>query len=413
MNDSLPKKRTVAFARPHPSAGAAAKSTSLFVATLNKSLLNIDDDLEEWNSSSIDLYAVGGSKEEIYSEFETTMKKLGGEIGLPVKIVPAGDPMNPEDRGLSVMRDRTIPGANTLHAVCASQKSRPDFTVTYCGMPVMIMELQSLGEYWHAIQQTCFYLFDHFRYVRNISTTLKEWSGYLYAKASERVNGCVTRVDIKWNDEELAFKVTFEPLKLDEYKADLKKHLKKQINNLRPYEEAGIPPLLFGIPLSEESITFINEEIDAANSQIADRQADAHNPTAKKAKLLLPLEQWPSLTSIIVADKHWVFKYIFSVVEEKTIRDLRKLSEKKKIDVYDCQFLLPDPEDFLISDKSFFRYSRLPADPMSKEEVQECFPDYAKSVSEALSSMHDLLKYAHCDVRMENIVFKEKGNLEM
>ena len=123
----------------------------------------------------------------------------------------------------------------------------------------------------------------------------------------------------------------------------------------------------------------------------------------------LSLEQWPSLTSIIVADTDSVFKFIFSVVESETIRRLRKLSEKKKIDVSDCQFLLPDPEDFLISDKSFFWYPRLPAYPMSKEEVRECFHDYAKSVSEALSSMHDLLKYAHCDVRMENIVFKKKG----
>ena len=282
MNDSLPKKRTVAFARLRPSAGT--ESTALFVATLNKSLLIIDDDLEEWNSSGIDLYAVGKSEEAIYSEFETTMKKRGGEIGLPVKIVPAGDKMNPKDRGLSVIRDKTIPGANTLHAVLASQKSRPDFTVTYCGMPVMIMELQSPCEYWHAIQQICFYLFDHFRYVPNISATFKEWSGYLYAKAAQdhnecskkKVNGCVTRVDIKWLDEELAFEVTFEPLKLDEYKADMKKHLQKQIDNLRSHKVAEMPPLLLGIPLSEESITFINTQIaDAIHLDAAD------NPNAK------------------------------------------------------------------------------------------------------------------------------------
>ena len=414
----IPKRQTVAFSRLHLSAGAAAKSPSSFVAAHNKSLLKLKQNVLEWNSSGTDLYAVGDSKEEIYSEFETTMKKLAGDLALPVKILPAGEKMKPKYHGLTVSRDITIPGANTLHPVCASENSRPDFTVMYFGLPVMIMELQSQCEYWKAIEQICLYLFDQFRYLRNISTTFKKWSGYLYAKAAQnhnkcskrKVNGCVTCVDMKWNDEELAFEVTFKPLTFDEYKEDVKKHLQEQIeliDGLQRHAGDKIPPLQFGIPLSEESITFINTQFAAAISKIANRQADADNPNPKKPKLSLSLEQWPSLTSIIVADNDSVFKYIFSVAERERIRDLRELSEE--IDVTDCQFLLPDPERFRISDKVFFRYPRLPAYPMSKEEVRECFHDYAKSVSEALSSMHDLLKYAHCDVRMDNIVFKEKG----
>ena len=355
-----------------------------------------------YSPTQVRLYAI--SKEKIYSEIEEMIKEFGREFGQDLTVTENTD-VDHNEVGLTVKKEGEIPGLRNLPAICASAKSKPDFVVIYCEVPVMVIELQSPCKFENAIRQTYLYVFDHLRLLRNISTTFKKWSGYLYAKPSKRhqcpekeVNGCVTRVDIKWLDEELAFEVTFKPLKLDEYKANTKKHLKKQIDDLRRHLGAEKPPLLFGIPLSEGSITFLNTKIAAAFSKTA-------NPPVPK-KLKTSLEQWPSLTSIIVADKDWVFKYIFSVVEEKTIRDLREFSEE--IDVSDCQFLFPDPKRFRISDKAFFRYPRLPAYPMSKEEVRECFHDYAKSVSEALSSMHNLLKYAHCDVRMENIVFKEK-----
>ena len=202
------------------------------------------------------------------------------------------------------------------------------------------------------------------------------------------------------NDDKLAFELSFEPLKLDEYKADMKKHFEKQIDDLRRHLGAEEPPLLFGIPLSEGSITFLNTNITAATSNTA-------NPPDPK-KLKTSFEQWPSLTSIIVSNKDLVFKYVFWETEENTLFRLKDISKDiTVVSPSDRQFLLP-VDSKMISDKAFFMYPRLPAYPMSKEEVQECFPDYAKSVSEALSSMHNLLKYAHCDVRMENIVFQKK-----
>ena len=146
------------------------------------------------------------------------INEFGREFGQDVTVTENTD-VPGEDHNevrLSVKKEGEIPRLRNLPAICASEKSKPDFVVIYCEVPVMVIELQSPCKFENAIKQTYLYVFDHLRLLRNISTTFKTWSGYLYAKPSKRhncpekeVKGCVIRVDIKWNDEELAFEVTF------------------------------------------------------------------------------------------------------------------------------------------------------------------------------------------------------------
>ena len=150
----------------------------------------------------IDSYAI--SKKKIYSEIEEMIKEFGREFGQDVTVTENTEntDVDHNEIGLTVEKEGEIPRLRNLPAICASQKSRPDFVVIYCGVPVMVIELQSPPNFENAIRQTYLYVFDHLRLLRNISTTFKEWSGYLYAKPSncpeKEVDGCVTRVDIEW-----------------------------------------------------------------------------------------------------------------------------------------------------------------------------------------------------------------------
>lgn len=64
----------------------------------------------------------------------------------------------------------------------------------------------------------------------------------------------------------------------------------------------------------------------------------------------------------------------------------------------------------IIPDISAFRYLKVPHNPLSIEEAELCLGDLVIKIQRALKNLHSAGLH-HCDVRLENICFKEDSTL--
>ena len=310
---------------------------------------------------------------------------------------------------------KVIPGMEILGPIFVSEKSKPDVIVTLPNNLVpLLFEVQSHA-YEESIYQTASYLLDNFRLLRNL-IQWKEWSAYLFPKPNEE--GCVTRVDVTWIDEDLKFLLTYEPLSLDEYREDIRKKLNEQVEDVKQVgltEKDWKLKLHCGIPLSEASLQHLAEVlkcgswIDYEEKKSCEPSAQRHKPNEEdEADSVVKVEQWPSLSSIIVASNGHMYKHIIDPEERSKMAKFVNKGRDSDLCLLPIDFV-----DLTLS-LSFLKYPVLDF-PMTKAEVRKCFFHFAKGVSVALSCLHRRRHVAHLDVRLENVAFRRnrlnRGNV--
>ena len=303
---------------------------------------------------------------------------------------------------------KVIPGMEILQPIFVSEKSKPDVIVTLPNNLVpLVFEVQYLSsEYEDAIYLTGSYLLDNFRLLRNL-IQWKKWSAYLFPKPNEP--GCVTRVDVTWIDEDLKFLLTYKSLSLDEYREDIRKKLKEQVKDVKKVglsEKDWKLKLHYGIPVSEASLQHLAEVLKCG-SWIHYEEKKSGEPSAQRRKPneedeADSVEQWPSLSSIIIAYNGHMYKHIIDPEEASKMTGFVGLGRDSDL------YLLPIKPVRLTPSLYFLKYPVLEF-PMTKAEVRKCFFHFAKGVSSALSSLHRRCRVAHLDVRLENVAFRRIG----
>ena len=226
----------------------------------------------------------------------------------------------------------------------------------------------------------------------------------------------MTRVEVTWIDEDLIFLLTYKPLSLDEYKEDIRKKLNEQVEDVKQLELTEKDwklKLHCGIPLSEASLLHLAEVLKCGSwidymkkkksSESGEPSAQRHKPNEEdEADSVVKVEQWPSLSSIIVASNGHMYKHIIDPQEALKMAMIDD-GLGRDSDLY----LLPIKPVRLTPSLYFLKYPVLEF-PMTKAEVRKCFFHFAKGVSSALSSLHEDLFVAHLDVRLENVAFRRK-----
>ena len=310
---------------------------------------------------------------------------------------------------------KVIPGMEILGPIFVSEKSKPDVIVTLPNNLVpLVFEVQyPSSEYEDAIYLTGSYLLDNFRLLRNL-IQWKKWSAYLFPKPNEK--GCVTRVDVTWIDKDLKFLLTYKPLSLGEYREDIRKKLNEQVEDVKQVESTEKDwklKLHCGITLSEASLQHLAKVLKCGSwthYMKKKKSSESGEPSAQRRKLneedeaesVVQMEQWPSLSSIIIASNGHMYKHIIDPQEQSKMM-ARIVGLGCDSDLY----LLPIKHVLLTPSLSFLEYPVLEF-PMTKAEVRKCFFHFAKGVSSALSSLHEDLFVAHLDVRLENVAFRRK-----
>ena len=289
----------------------------------------------------------------------------------------------------------TIDGClETLPALFTSQPMKPGVSVVHktsdkVKVPILLIEVHSKGNssadqsYEDSINKVMLGLFDHMRWLRNADPSITEWSSFVFPAFN--IDGCVTRVDIKWVDDCTTFDGTYCPLPL----------------NIRTIEESI-------------GITYRNqlEKVTSSSFKIP-----------QKVRYALPLNQetiasqfgegsiqMPSANAVVVlsSNKKFVYKFIINPVVRDNLTSHvipNLLDSNDYSSLCPQRFLLPEPPYFArpFLEQTFFKYRCLKL-PLGKRDVTRCLAEYFESVSSALRQLHEF-GMAHLDVRLENICF--------
>ena len=112
--------------------------------------------------------------------------------------------------------------------------------------------------------------------------------------------------------------------------------------------------------------------------------------------------QEPARNSIIVRNETWVYKKPFWLTDDQQLDLCVALQAPHTIDHYAIKLEVTE-----LRQTKFYRYRNVRYDPLSDTEVLTCLRDFYSGVHDALEKVHNELKLAHMDIRLNNICFDD------
>ncbi len=261
--------------------------------------------------------------------------------------------------------DKEVPQLAKLTPLFSSVKIRPDVGIYDLDVPLMMLEVHS-SPYNETLDKLAWDLLEQLRWLRNCDPKITEWSGFCFPKHG--ADSCVSQMDITWDETEMNFAIDYVPVE----KSRVRKAIKDTHCDLVKKHIFKVPDeILYGIPLSRLDMHFGTNAF-----------------------------QVPSNHSIVVSSDHCIYKMIPDPKEEANVM---KLLFYKMGSPGPKRYSLPT-SIVQFGSHEFLVFPKL-LDPMSAVEVQKSFPSFVRSVVDAIEALHQELKLAHVDIRLDNICF--------
>ena len=274
-------------------------------------------------------------------------------------------------RDVRVVCNQDVQVFKDLRSIFSSQKIRPDVTVYWMDIPVLVIGVHS-SPYERTLTKLALVLVEQLRWLRNGDRSITEWTGFCFPKSCDKT--CVSQVDVIWDEATLKFWFTYSCLEKGVVLDTIKSSLGSQIEKVKDL----VVPLTcrFSLPLGEEGLGHFG-------------------PNAFQVE---------SKSSIIVCDGEFIYKHIIDEAEDKRMLELyffgtsqKEYQIPKKIHLYNEERLL-----------GWYVFPFL-VPPKSRSEARECLPVLVQDVAKAIQRMHTVLKMAHLDIRLENVCFTRTG----
>lgn len=261
-----------------------------------------------------------------------------------------------------------------MHITVYSAWHKPDVAIYLKGLLILILEVHSCGKkasFANTIRKTILGLVDLLRYYSTFNQTVTSCKGLVVPKIGTAK--CAIEVTVEFQN--FGFYYTLQEIPMDKFSETLKSVFQYNLSKFEEVKLLTIDKFHFYIKL----------------------------PMATMEKFGKDCEQVASKEAIMFRADDYYYK--IPVVQT----DCLKLS-------YYCLFAPAHSEldNFItltsIPDISAFRYLKVPHNPLSMEEAKLCLGDFVIKTKQALKILHGAGLY-HCDVRLENICFKEDYTL--
>eukprot|EP00118_Oscarella_pearsei_P008614 m.45427 g.45427 ORF g.45427 m.45427 type:complete len:500 (+) comp33594_c0_seq1:43-1542(+) len=364
------------YALPRKLLSSAAQSKY----TLNSELLEVEPRSSDWKKilkdckvAPYDLSNICGSIDGERDTAPAKKKKKRNDEDAIVKWLQRSNSFFYEEVEMCITRDKEEKEFKECPSLFSS-RIKPDLTIRYKGLPLCLFEVDS-SPYHGTLNKTALVLLDHFCWLRNGNREIDEWKAFTFPKSGKK--SCVTIVTVQWLHDELKFKISFKHLANEALDEEVYSVCQEAIGKM--LKEAP-EEIKHGIPLSSSSLKEMGSDGN--------------------------FSQLPSRCCIIACDydKKILLKFICDGSEYKMVHKLTRRMELLPNKSSLPSYLLPSGDQD-VGEHLFFKFPLL-LRHMSQEQARECFRSFFESVSKAIQALHDDLKVAHLDIRLENICFR-------
>ena len=259
----------------------------------------------------------------------------------------------------------------------------PDVAVYTNDLPILLIEIISSGQVHATIRQLILKLIDCMRYIRiDKGKKISSMKG-LVLPAIDGASFAV-EVTVSWSPEQLSFYIECRFIPLDGVKNTIVEILKQNTQNLT---NAVAPDLEFidgcFYPLTSDEMLRLEANL---------RNKHPHFFSCQQS--LQQLNSGPS----------WVFKFGNFIVKKFHTKNAEVLLREETLQLSRslcvCKTLVFNKKQHL------YVYEYLKP-PLKRNEALKCFTELINGICEAVFELHNVLKCAHCDIRLENVCFKK------
>ncbi len=265
-----------------------------------------------------------------------------------------------------------LPDFKKMHMAIYSNWHKPDVAIYLqkFKLLILIVEVHSCSKkysFGNTIRKIILGLIDVLRYYTNYDPNLTILKGFVFPKLD--VNKCVVEVTVKFSN--LKFYYDLKQIAMDHVEESLNTVWGENIANIGNIKLSTIDRFEFYIKLSENEMGKFGGTVH---------------------------KQVPSNEAIMFLCSDYYYKFPVTKDDYKTIKFYAMATKEKELQ----HFLKLE----VMTGISGYRYPAIKYDHLSPKEAHRCLGDFVLKVYEALTELH-ANGFQHCDVRLENICFKE------